>query len=186
MWVNEDHASPSLLVACGPVEEERPVGSGEHWSPGFWCEVRPLARTSWDAWCRSPLRNKVGKDLFLDGMMGLEVELKSSKLCCPLGDVARVVGIMEYGPQRIGDHHHNLVGLEVMAELPGRNEYSIKELMRLRIPGFCFVKDLADILDRLLNSFDLASKAGSFTLSWGLAGPQVFWFCPGSRPDPPK
>jgi hypothetical protein len=30
-------------------------------------------------------------------------------------------------------------GLEIMVELPGRNKYSIKELMRLEIPGLCFM-----------------------------------------------
>jgi hypothetical protein len=31
------------------------------------------------------------------------------------------------------------VGLEIMAELPGRNEYSINELMSLGIPGLHFM-----------------------------------------------
>jgi hypothetical protein len=77
--------------------------------------------------------------LTLDGVAGLEVELKSSKLCSTLGDVARGVGVVEDGPQWIRGHHHNFVGLEIMAELPGCNEYSIKELMHLRIPGLCFM-----------------------------------------------
>jgi hypothetical protein len=72
-------------------------------------------------------------------MAGLEVELKSSKLYSPLGNVARGVRIAEDGPQWIKGHHHNFVGLKIMAELPGRNEYSIKELMRLGIPGLCFM-----------------------------------------------
>jgi hypothetical protein len=76
-------------------------------------------------------------------------------------------------PQRVGGHNHNLVGLEIMIELPRRNEYSIKELMRLRIPSLCFMKDLANVVDRLLDIFDLASGIGSFCLSWGQAGPQV-------------
>jgi hypothetical protein len=105
--------------------------------------------------------------LALDGVAGLEVELKSSKLCSPLGDVARGVGVVEDGPQGIRGHHHNLVGLEIMAELLGRNEYSIKELMRLGIPGLCLMQDLADIVDRLLDGLDLASGTGSFSLSWG-------------------
>jgi hypothetical protein len=113
---------------------------------------------------------------------GLEVKLKSSKLCSPLGDVARGVGIVEDGPQRVRGYHHNLVGLEIMAELPGCNEYSIKELMRLRIPGLCFMKDLANVVDRLLDGLDFASETGSFSLSWGLTGPQVFWFFPGLGP----
>jgi hypothetical protein len=29
-WVDEDHTSSSLLVACGPIEEERLVGFGEN------------------------------------------------------------------------------------------------------------------------------------------------------------
>jgi hypothetical protein len=92
-----------------------------------------------DAWCRSPLCNKVGKDLTLDGVAGLEVELKSSELYSPLGNVALGVGVMEDGPQWVGGHHHNFVGLEIMAELPGCNEYSIEELMRLGIPSLCFM-----------------------------------------------
>jgi hypothetical protein len=107
-------------------------------------------------------------------VVGLEVELESSKLCSPLGDVARGVGIVEDGPQRVRGYHHNLVGLEIMAELPGRNEYSIKEPMRLRIPSLCFMKDLTDVIDRLLDSLDFASETRSFSLSWGLTGPQVF------------
>jgi hypothetical protein len=92
-----------------------------------------------NAWCRSLLYNKVGKDLTLDGVAGLEVELKSSKLCSPLGDVARGVGVVEDSPQWIRGHQHNFVGLEIMAELPGRNEYSINELMSLGIPGLHFM-----------------------------------------------
>jgi hypothetical protein len=105
---------------------------------------------------------------------GLEVELKSSKLCSPFDDIARGIGIVEDGPQRVRGHHHDLVSLEIMAELPGRNEYSIKELMRLRIPGLCHMQDLDDIVDRPLCGLDFASETGSFSLSWELAGPQLF------------
>jgi hypothetical protein len=130
-----------------------------------------------------PLRNKVGEDLALDGVVGLEVELKSRELCSPLGDVAGGIGIVEDGPQRVRGHHNNLMDLKIMAELPGCNEYSIKELMRLGISGLCPMQDLADIVDRHLDGLDFASETGSFSLSWGLAGPQVFWFFPGPGPD---
>jgi hypothetical protein len=60
-----------------------------------------------------------------------------------------------------------------MVELPGCNEYSIKELMRLRIPGLCLMKDLTDVVDWLLDSLDFTSETWSFLLSWGLAGPQA-------------
>jgi hypothetical protein len=73
--------------------------------------------------------------LTLDGVTGLEVELKSSKFCSPLGNVASGIEVAEDGPQWIRGHHHNFVGLEIMAELPRCNEYSIKKLMRLEIPG---------------------------------------------------
>jgi hypothetical protein len=53
-----------------------------------------MVQTPRDAWCRSPLYNEVGKDLALDGVAGLEVELKSNKLCSPLGYVARSVGVV--------------------------------------------------------------------------------------------
>jgi hypothetical protein len=74
------------------------------------------------------------------------------------------------------------VGLEIVMEFPGRNEYGIKELMRLRIPGLCLMKDLADVVDRLLDSPDSASWTGSFCLCWGLAGPQVARCFPRSGP----
>jgi hypothetical protein len=119
-----------------------------------------MVRTPRDAWCRSPLCDEVSKDLALDGVAGLEVELKSSKLCSPLGDIARGVGVVEDGPQGIRGHHHNLVGLEIMAELPGCNQYSIKELMHLGIPGLYLMQDLTDVVDRLLNGLDLASGMG--------------------------
>jgi hypothetical protein len=77
--------------------------------------------------------------LTLDGVAGLKVKMKSSKLYSPLGNVARCVGVAEDGPQWIRGHHHNFMGLDIMAELLGCNEYSIKELMRLRIPGLCFM-----------------------------------------------
>jgi hypothetical protein len=54
-----------------------------------------MVRIPWDAWCWCPFRDEVSKDLALDGMAWLEVELKSSELSCPLGDVARGVGIVE-------------------------------------------------------------------------------------------
>jgi hypothetical protein len=37
-----------------------------------------MVQTPRDAWCRSPLCNEVGKDLTLDGVARLEVELKSA------------------------------------------------------------------------------------------------------------
>jgi hypothetical protein len=77
--------------------------------------------------------------LTLDGVAGLEVKLKSSKLCSPLGNVAHGIDVVEDGPQWARGYHHNFVSLEIMAELPGRNEYSIKELMHLGIPGLCFM-----------------------------------------------
>jgi hypothetical protein len=54
--------------------------------------------TPWDAWRRSPFCNEVGKDLAFDGVARLEIKLKSSELCSPLGDVAPSVGIVEDGP----------------------------------------------------------------------------------------
>jgi hypothetical protein len=173
-WVDEDHASPCSLAAGGPVKEECPVGSGEHRSPDLltW-GVGAITRTPRDAWRWRPLRDKVSKDLALDGIAWLEVELESSEFNCPLGDVACGVEIVEDGPQWVGGYHHDLVGLEVVAEFPVRNEYSIKKLMRLRIPGLCLMKHLTDVVDRLLDGPDSASRSGSFCLSWGPVGPHV-------------
>jgi hypothetical protein len=91
-------------------------------------------------------------------MAWLEVELESGELCYPLGDVACGTGIVENGPQWVGGYHHNLMGLKVVAEFSGRNEYSIKKLMRLRIPGLCLMKDLTDVVDWLLDGPDPARR----------------------------
>jgi hypothetical protein len=72
--------------------------------------------------------------------------------------------------------------MEIVTEFPGRNKNSIKELMRLRIPCLCFMKDLADVVDRLLYGLDSASRTGSFSLDWGLARPQVSRCFAGSGP----
>jgi hypothetical protein len=106
-------------------------------------------------------------------MAWLEVKLESSEFCCPLGDVACGVGIVEDGPQWVGGYHHDLVGLKVVVEFPGRKEYSIKKLMRLRIPGLCLMKNLTDVVERLLDGPDSARRTGSFCLSWGPVGPHV-------------
>jgi hypothetical protein len=53
-----------------------------------------MVRIPRNAWRRRQLCNEVGKDLTLDGVAGLEVKLKSSKLSNPLGDVARGVGVV--------------------------------------------------------------------------------------------
>jgi hypothetical protein len=88
--------------------------------------------------------------------------------------------LWEDGPQWIRGHHHNFVGLEIMAKLPGHYEYSIKELMRLGIPGLGFMQDLADVVDQLLDGLDFSSGTGPFSLRWGFSGPQVFWLFPRS------
>jgi hypothetical protein len=159
------------------------VRFGEHLSRNLltW-GVRAISRTPRDAWRWCPLRDEVSEDLTLNGMAWLEVELESSELSCPLGDAARGVGIMEDGPQWVGGDHHNLVGVEVVAEFPGRNEYGIKKFMRLRIPGLRLMKDLTDVVDRLLDGPDSASRSGSFWLSWGPVGPHAAWCFSGSGP----
>ena len=84
-------------------------------------------------------------------MAGLEVQLELSQLCCPLGDIARGVGVVQDHSQWIRGHYNNPVCLKVMAQFPGRNEYGIDKLMRLKIPGLCLVEDFADKVDWLLD-----------------------------------
>jgi hypothetical protein len=98
-WANEDYSRASTLLAGGSIEEERPVGLGEDRAPalrkcGAWNEARaPRGARGW-----SPLHNEVGQDLTFDGMAGLEVQLELGELCCPLGDVASGVWVVEDGP----------------------------------------------------------------------------------------
>jgi hypothetical protein len=44
--------------------------------------------------------------------------------------------------------------MEIVAQLPGRNKHSIKEFVRIKVPSFCFMEDLADVVDWLLNGPD--------------------------------
>jgi hypothetical protein len=44
-----------------------------------------------------------------------------------------------------------------VAQLPGRDKYSIEELVRLKVPGLCLMEDLADIVDRPLKGPDPCS-----------------------------
>jgi hypothetical protein len=53
-----------------------------------------------------------------------------------------------------GGHHHNPVCLEIVAQLPRRNKHNIEEFVCLKVPGLCFMEDLTDIVDRLLNGPD--------------------------------
>src|SRR6185503_19750474 len=78
-----------------------------------------------------------------DCMAGLEVQLELSQLCCPLGDVARGVGVVQDRSQRIRGHYDNSVCLKVVAQFPRRNKYGIDKVEngtgksrpdRLRLP----------------------------------------------------
>jgi hypothetical protein len=44
--------------------------------------------------------------------------------------------------------------LEIVAQLPGRNKHNIEEFVRLKVLGFCFMEDLADVVDQPLNGPD--------------------------------
>jgi hypothetical protein len=46
------------------------------------------------------------------------------------------------------------VCLEIVAQLPGRNKHSIDKLVHLKVPGFCLMEDLADVVDQLLDGPD--------------------------------
>ena len=95
-WVDEDHTSPGPLLTGGPVEEEYPVSLGEDWRPDFRLRGSGTGvRTPRIAWGRIPLCYKISQDLALDCMARLEVQLELSQLGCPLGDVARGIGVVE-------------------------------------------------------------------------------------------
>ena len=136
------------LLADGPVEEECPVGLGEDWCPDFRLRGSGVeVRTPRIAWGRSPFCYEISQDLAFDCMAGLEVQLELSQLCCPLGDVARGVGVVQDRSQRVRGHYDNSVCLKIMAQFPGRNKYGIDKLMRLKIPSLCLMEDFADVVD---------------------------------------
>jgi hypothetical protein len=98
-WVGEDYSRASTLLAGRPIEEKRPVGLGEDRAPTFrWygtrCGVQPPEGTR--GW--SPFHDEVGQDLTFDGVAGLEVQLELGEFCCPLGDVASGIWVVEDGP----------------------------------------------------------------------------------------
>jgi hypothetical protein len=87
------------LLTGGSVEEERPVGLGEDWTPGLHrCGVRIGIQTPRSTWGRRPLHDEVSQDLALDGVARLEVQVELSELRDPLGDVACGVRVVEDGP----------------------------------------------------------------------------------------
>jgi hypothetical protein len=154
-WVDEDHSSTATLLASEFVEEERPVGLGEDRSPRLRrCGVRIEIQTPRSARGRGPFHDEVSQDLALDNVARLEVQLELSKLCGPLGDVACGVRVVENGPLREGGHHHNSVCLKIVAQLPGRNKYSIDKLVLLKVPGLCLMEDFANVVDWLLDGLD--------------------------------
>src|SRR4029079_19723960 len=96
VWVDEDHTSSGPLLTGGPVEEECPVGLGEDWCLDFRLRGSGAeVRTPRIAWGRSPLRYKISQDLALDYMARLEVQPELSQFGCPLGDIARGVGVVQ-------------------------------------------------------------------------------------------
>ena len=49
--------------------------------------------------------------------------------------------------------------MQIMVQLPGRDKHSIEEFVRLKVPGFRLMKDLADIVDRPLDGSDPCSRS---------------------------
>jgi hypothetical protein len=73
-WVDEDHSNTATLLAGGSVEEERPVGLGEDWSPRLRrCGVRIGIRTPRSVRGRGPFHDEVSQNLALDSVVRLEV-----------------------------------------------------------------------------------------------------------------
>jgi hypothetical protein len=46
-----------------------------------------------------------------------------------------------------------------MVQLPGRDKHNIEEFVRLKVPGFRLMKDLADVVDRPLNDSDPCNRS---------------------------
>jgi hypothetical protein len=75
------------------------VGLGEDRTPRLRrCGVRIGIQTPRSAQGRRPLHDEVSKDLALDGVARLEVQLELSELGGPLCDVACGVRVVEDGP----------------------------------------------------------------------------------------
>jgi hypothetical protein len=75
------------------------MGLGEDRTPRLRrCGVRIGIRTPRGARGRRPLHDEVSRDLALDSMARLEVQLKLSELHGPLGNVSCGVRVVEDGP----------------------------------------------------------------------------------------
>ena len=106
------------------------MGLGEYWCPDF--RLRGSGVEVWTpriTWGRSSFCYEISQDLAFDCMAGMEVQLELSQLCCPLGDIARGVGVVQDCSQRIRGHYDNSVCLKIVAQFPGRNKYDIDKLM---------------------------------------------------------
>jgi len=97
-WIDEDHPGSCPFLVHRPIKEEGPVGLGEDRCSSFWLlGVRTGVRTSMVARRRSLFRDEVSQDLTFNRMAGPEFQLELGKLCCPLGDIACGVRVVQDG-----------------------------------------------------------------------------------------
>ena len=98
-----------------------------------------------------PFGDEVGEHLRLHHPVAPKIIGVCAELYRPFNDAAICFFIIEDIAQRILSNHCYLIRLKVMAKLPRRNQYSIRQLLELWIPSLRLIQDLADKVDRALN-----------------------------------
>jgi hypothetical protein len=95
----------------------------------------------------SPLRHEIDLCLRLDGYPGLEVECKGSHLYGPLGDATGSIPIVEDIRQWEVRDHPDIVCIEIVAKLPGSDEYTVKNFFNRWVTNLRYREDFADEVD---------------------------------------
>ena len=98
-----------------------------------------------------PFDDEVSEHLRLYCLTAPKINGVCVELYRPFNDAAICFFIIEDIAQRILSNHCYLIRLKVMAKLPRRNQYSIRQLLELWIPSLRLIQDLADKVDRALN-----------------------------------
>jgi hypothetical protein len=94
--------------------------------------------------------------LRLDGCLGLEVKREGSQLHGPLGDAPGSVPIVEDICQWEVVDHQDIECLEIVAKLPGSNEYTVKNFLNRWVANLRFREDFTDEVDWSLHPEGMA------------------------------
>jgi hypothetical protein len=96
-------------------------------------------------------RDEIRQDLGLDCLARCVGKRLAHQLHRPLGNPACCVRVPDDFSQRKGGNHRDRVSLEVVAELPPREDHCVEQLLDLRVARLGLGQDFADVGHRPLD-----------------------------------